>query len=103
MNVKLSVWKYRYEQGHASGHWSDKEHNFSLELEEQQIWDYVGDRYVHRLNQSKGDRKSVGADLHCSSTKECGTCGYEEDGLNGALVNSKTEEVRLFHCKKEVT
>ncbi|KAH6767007.1 GTP cyclohydrolase II [Perilla frutescens var. hirtella] len=84
----------RYEKGHASEHWSDKHHHFSLDLEKQQIWDYVGDRYVHRLNQSKADGKSVVANSRCSSVEECGTCGYGEDeGLAGALFSSKIEGI----------
>lgn len=89
---------YRYEKGHASGHWSDKHHLFSLDLEKQQIWDYVGDRYVHRLNQSKADGKSVAVNSCCSSVEECRTCGYGEDeGLDGALFSSKIEGVFLIH------
>ncbi|KAK4405118.1 Bifunctional riboflavin biosynthesis protein RIBA 1, chloroplastic [Sesamum angolense] len=84
----------RYEKGHASGHWSDKKHHFSLELEKQQIWDYVGDRYVHRLNQSKVDGKSVIVSSRCSSVEECGTCGCDEgEGLDGALFSSKIEGI----------
>lgn len=85
----------RYEKGHASGHWSDKQHHFSLDLEKQQIWDYVGDKYVHRLNQSKVDGKSIAVNSRCSSVEECGTCGYdeEEEGFNGALFSSKIEGV----------
>ncbi|KAL0454367.1 UNVERIFIED_CONTAM: BRAP2 RING ZnF UBP domain-containing protein 1 [Sesamum latifolium] len=83
-----------YEQGHASGHWSHKKHHFSLELEKQQIWDYVGDRYVHRLNQSKVDGKSVIVSSRCSSVEECGTCGCDEgEGLDGALFSSKIEGI----------
>ncbi|KAL0387129.1 UNVERIFIED_CONTAM: BRAP2 RING ZnF UBP domain-containing protein 1 [Sesamum radiatum] len=83
-----------YEKGHASGHWSDKKHHFSLELEKQQIWDYVGDRYVHRLNQSKVDGKSVIVSSRCSSVEECGTCGCDEgEGLDGALFSSKIEGI----------
>ncbi|XP_051132373.1 BRAP2 RING ZnF UBP domain-containing protein 1 [Andrographis paniculata] len=81
----------RYEKGHASGHWSDKKHRFSLELEKQQIWDYVGDRYVHRLNHSKVGRKSINMDSQCNSNEECGY--VEEEGLDNALLNSKIEGV----------
>lgn len=85
---------YRYEQGHASEHWSDKHHHFSLDLEKQQIWDYVGDKYVHRLNHSKAGVKSVAVNSQCTSVEECGTCGYSEDeGLAGALFSSKIEGV----------
>ncbi|KAK4424318.1 BRAP2 RING ZnF UBP domain-containing protein 1 [Sesamum alatum] len=84
----------RYEKGHASGHWSDKKHHFSLELEKQQIWDYVGDKYVHRLNQSKVDGKSVIVSSRCSSVEECGTCRCDEgEGLDGALFSSKIEGI----------
>ncbi|KAL6513139.1 hypothetical protein OROGR_020625 [Orobanche gracilis] len=94
----------RYEKGHASGHWSDTQHHFSLELEKQQIWDYVGDKYVHRLNQSKLDGKPVIVNSRCGSVEECGTCTYEEeeeDGLDGALFSSKIEGVQpLIHLEK---
>ncbi|XP_075475111.1 BRAP2 RING ZnF UBP domain-containing protein 1 [Primulina tabacum] len=84
----------RYEKGHASGHWSDKKHKFSLELETQQIWDYVGDKYVHRLNHSKIDGKSAIVNSRCSSVDEYGSHGYnEEEGLGGALISSKTEAI----------
>ncbi|KAL3532308.1 hypothetical protein ACH5RR_005829 [Cinchona calisaya] len=83
----------RYEKGHAIKHWNDTQHHFSLELETQQIWDYVGDKYVHRLNQSKADGKlAMMNSLYVSNDGECGTCGYEEDlGLDGALFSSKVE------------
>lgn len=98
--TKWFLW-YRYEKGHASGHWSDKHHHFSLELEKQQIWDYVGDKYVHRLNQSKVDGKSVITNSRCTSVEECETCGYhEEEGLDGVLFSSKIEGVLLIHFKK---
>ncbi|KAK4491201.1 hypothetical protein RD792_001933 [Penstemon davidsonii] len=83
----------RYEKAHASGHWSDKHHHFSLELEKQQIWDYVGDKYVHRLNQSKIDGKAAMLNSRCSSDKQCGTCLDDEEGLNGALFGSKIEAI----------
>ncbi|KAM7511526.1 hypothetical protein LguiB_010401 [Lonicera macranthoides] len=78
----------RYEEGHAIRHWNDSQHCYSLELETQQIWDYVGDKYVHRLNQSKIDAKSVSTNFRCS------TCGYNEDsGISSALVSSKGEAI----------
>ncbi|CAI9758942.1 unnamed protein product [Fraxinus pennsylvanica] len=84
----------RYEKGHASGHGSNKQHRFSLEVEKQQIWDYVGDKYVHRLNQSKVDGKSVMKSSHCSSVGECDTCGCDGGAeLDGALFDSKVEAI----------
>lgn len=85
----------RYEEGHAIRHWSDTQHHYSLELETQQIWDYIGDKYVHRLNQSKTDGKSIMMNPSCiSNDVECDTGAYEVDsGLDGALFSSKVEAV----------
>ncbi|KAI8895859.1 BRCA1-associated protein 2-domain-containing protein [Globomyces pollinis-pini] len=49
----------RYGQGHASKHYDDTAHVYSLELETQRVWDYAGDGYVHRLIQNKSDGKLV--------------------------------------------
>ncbi|CAI9100833.1 OLC1v1038015C2 [Oldenlandia corymbosa var. corymbosa] len=85
----------RYQEGHAIRHWNDTKHHFSLELESQQIWDYVEDKYVHRLNQSKADGKSVSMNSPLvSSDVGCGTCHFEGDsGLNTALFSSKVEAI----------
>ncbi|CAA2988580.1 BRCA1-associated, partial [Olea europaea subsp. europaea] len=84
----------RYEKGHVIGHWSDKQHCFTLEVEKQQIWDYVGERYVHRLNQSKGVGKSVMINSECNSIGERGTCGCDGgEELDGALFGSKVEVI----------
>jgi hypothetical protein len=34
-------------------HWRDTDHCYSLELDTQRVWDYLGDGYVHRLIASK--------------------------------------------------
>ncbi|PSS36109.1 BRCA1-associated protein [Actinidia chinensis var. chinensis] len=85
----------RYEERHAISHWKDTQHCYSLELETQQVWDYVGDSYVHRLNQSKTDGKSAMMSSRCMSHHvECGTCGCNEDsGISGALFDSKVEAI----------
>ena len=85
----------RYKEGHAKRHWQDTQHCYSLDLRTQQIWDYVGDNYVHRLNQSKTDGKSIDTNSCCMSFEgDCGTCGCSEDsGISGALFGSKVEAV----------
>ncbi|KAL3331922.1 hypothetical protein AABB24_032508, partial [Solanum stoloniferum] len=85
----------RYEKKHAIKHWTDAAHHYSLELETQQIWDYVGDKYVHRLNQSKGDSKLVTVNSRCTATEgECTTCGDDEDSsFSGALFSSKVDSI----------
>ncbi|KAJ3301206.1 hypothetical protein HDV03_001192, partial [Kappamyces sp. JEL0829] len=42
----------RYISGHARVHFEESGHVYSLELETQRVWDYVGDGYVHRLIQN---------------------------------------------------
>ncbi|XVE98357.1 hypothetical protein REPUB_Repub03eG0099400 [Reevesia pubescens] len=85
----------RYKEGHAVRHWKDTQHCYSLQLISQQIWDYVGDGYVHRLNQSKADGKSVEMNSHCMSIEgTCGSCGYGDDsGIKEAIYSSKVEEI----------
>ncbi|PKI52388.1 hypothetical protein CRG98_027216 [Punica granatum] len=85
----------RYKEKHAISHWKNMQHCYSLDLRTQQIWDYVGDTYVHRLNQSKADGKLSETNSRCVSLEgDCGTCGYSEDsGISGALLNSKVEAI----------
>ncbi|CAN1216952.1 BRAP2 RING ZnF UBP domain-containing protein 1, partial [Linum perenne] len=85
----------RYKEGHAIRHWQYTEHRYSLDLRTQQIWDYVGDNYVHRLNQSKAYDKSIDVNANCTSAEgDCATCECSEDsGFGGALYSSKVEAI----------
>lgn len=49
----------RYDGAHAFEHWKETAHAFSMDLNSQRVWDYVGDAYVHRIIQSKSDGKLV--------------------------------------------
>nr|GEW41783.1 BRCA1-associated protein [Tanacetum cinerariifolium] len=82
----------RYKKGHAIQHYRHADHCYSLELETQQIWDYVGDKYVHRLNQSKVGSKSTVTHHHCVSSEwECGD--KEDEEFGGALYSSKVDTI----------
>ncbi|KAI4335693.1 hypothetical protein L6164_014316 [Bauhinia variegata] len=87
----------RYKEGHAIRHWKNTQHCYSLDLRTQQIWDYVGDSYVHRLNQnqSKIDGKLGEMNFRCTSLEgDCGMCECgEHSGINGALFSSKVETI----------
>ncbi|GLT86171.1 hypothetical protein SLE2022_043280 [Rubroshorea leprosula] len=85
----------RYKEGHGIQHWKDTQHCYSLDLRTQQIWDYVGDRYAQRLNQSKVDGKAVEMNSHCMSHEgDCHTCECGEDsGISGAIYSSKVEAI----------
>lgn len=85
----------RYKEGHAIRHWKETQHCYSLDLETQRVWDYVGDTYVHRLNQSKSDGKLVDLNSHCRYVgDDCGTCECSEgSGISGALFSSKVDAI----------
>lgn len=40
-------------------HYLETSHCYSMNLGNNRVWDYVGDNYVHRLVQNKGDGKLV--------------------------------------------
>ncbi|TXG70138.1 hypothetical protein EZV62_005073 [Acer yangbiense] len=84
----------RYKGGHAIIHWKETQHCYSLELETQRVWDYVGDNYVHRLIQSKTDGNLVELNSYCSHTKDnCGSCDCVDSGISETLLNSKVEAI----------
>ncbi|XP_020589072.1 BRCA1-associated protein isoform X2 [Phalaenopsis equestris] len=85
----------RYKEGHAFRHWKDTQHCFSLDLETQRVWDYVGDNYVHRINQSKSDGELVKMKSNNRSFGDhCESCAFTEDsGISGALLRSKVEAI----------
>lgn len=49
----------RYDGAHAYEHFKESTHAFAMDLSTQRVWDYVGDAYVHRIIQNKGDGKLV--------------------------------------------
>ncbi|KAJ2819932.1 hypothetical protein IWW50_005269 [Coemansia erecta] len=53
----------RYANAHAKDHFEQTQHPYSMELDSQNVWDYVGDGYVHRLLQNAADRKVIALDV----------------------------------------
>ncbi|KAI9495110.1 hypothetical protein BDB00DRAFT_815946 [Zychaea mexicana] len=49
----------RYHDAHAYDHYMETGDSYALEIETQRIWDYTGDRYVHRLIQNMVDGSLV--------------------------------------------
>lgn len=49
----------RYINGHAHDHFSQTQHTYAMQLTDNQVWDYAGDNYVHRLIANKTDGKPV--------------------------------------------
>ncbi|KAK6267710.1 hypothetical protein QUC31_011870 [Theobroma cacao] len=84
----------RYKRGHAIIHWKETQHCYSLELETQRVWDYVGDNYVHRLIQSKTDGKLVELNSHCLHANDgCGSCDCADSGISEAILSCKAEVI----------
>ncbi|XP_022885467.1 BRCA1-associated protein [Olea europaea var. sylvestris] len=80
----------RYKGGHSITHWKETQHYYSIELETQRVWDYVGDNYVHRLIQSNIDGKLVELNHHCMPTDGiCGDCS----GGNDAILHSEVDAI----------
>ncbi|KAJ4745684.1 zinc finger (ubiquitin-hydrolase) domain-containing protein [Rhynchospora pubera] len=84
----------RYKEGHAFRHWKDTQHCYSLDLETHRVWDYVGDSYVHRLNQSKSDNKLNKLRSKQEPDEIYGSCACSEDsGFSGAILSSKVDTI----------
>jgi BRCA1-associated protein len=49
----------RYNGRHAYDHYEETGHCYAMNIGQQQIWDYAGDGYVHRLIQNKPDSKPI--------------------------------------------
>ncbi|KAJ2336971.1 hypothetical protein GGI00_000521 [Coemansia sp. RSA 2681] len=58
----------RYVNGHAKDHFNETQHPYSMELQSQCVWDYVGDGYVHRLLQNMADRKVIALDAYAPTS-----------------------------------
>ncbi|CAA6670217.1 unnamed protein product [Spirodela intermedia] len=87
----------RYREGHAIKHWKETQHCYSLELETQRVWDYVGDNYVHRLIQSKTDGKLVEFDCgHVADTCEICEGGADSEALFSSKIEAIFEEYNLL-------
>ncbi|CAM0901993.1 unnamed protein product [Alopecurus aequalis] len=85
----------RYKEGHSIRHWKATQHCYSLDLETQRVWDYVGDSYVHRLNHSKSDAKHAKFGSKCEySGGNCVNCSCNDDSdMGGVMFSSKTDTI----------
>ncbi|KAL1453831.1 hypothetical protein WDU94_010142 [Cyamophila willieti] len=85
----------RYVQGHAYQHFLDTAHCYAMQLGNNRVWDYVGDNFVHRLLQNKGDGKLVEG----TPTKPVDHLGEKMDSVQlefTYLLTSQLDSQRLF-------
>ena len=54
----------RYTSEHAQEHYLETQHNFAMALNDNRVWDYHGDYFVHRLIQNESSRKIIGPGAH---------------------------------------
>ncbi|XP_077971434.1 BRCA1-associated protein-like [Styela clava] len=57
----------RYTTEHAQQHYLETHHNYAMALNDNRVWDYAGDYFVHRLFQNKDDGKLVEQKQNCGS------------------------------------
>ncbi|WBW73856.1 ubiquitin-protein ligase E3, BRAP-like protein [Schizosaccharomyces osmophilus] len=93
----------RYHDAHAKQHYIESNHCYAMHLESQRVWDYAGDRYVHRLLQSELDGKVVELSNE-KSTGESSTSDQfnlkirEKMGLEYTqILTSQLESQRMFY------
>jgi hypothetical protein len=85
--------------GHSKQHYEDSLHAYSLEMDSQQVWDFAGDGYVHRLILTKGDAMKLSeAPDPTSTTSSDDMDNYERRGL--AHLSARAEE-EATHRKLE--
>nr|CAD7416961.1 unnamed protein product [Timema poppensis] len=88
----------RYVQGHAYKHYLETQHCYAMQLGNSRVWDYVGDNFVHRLLQNKGDGKLVEGHAPC---KQGGDEKLDSIQLEFTyLLTSQLDSQRLYFEEK---
>ncbi|PVZ99874.1 hypothetical protein BB558_004093 [Smittium angustum] len=80
----------RYKFGHARSHFVESGHIYSMELDSQRVWDYVGDSYVHRLLLNRTDGKLVELSAPASESYS------RENNNNRSRQNDFSEQNQLY-------
>jgi BRCA1-associated protein len=82
----------QFATSHARQHYDETLHAYALDTENQHVWDFAGQGYVHRLLQNKGDGKLVEVNDPNNTTSQ-------ERSLNPGLSDAQEEQV--VHRKLE--
>ncbi|KAI8371838.1 hypothetical protein BD560DRAFT_369572 [Blakeslea trispora] len=85
----------RYQEAHAYDHYMETGHLYTLEIETQRIWDYLGDCYVHRLIQNTVDGALVELPPKSPSTdQKMSTLSYYQDGSQNNNTDAQKSSSR---------
>ncbi|PVV03962.1 hypothetical protein BB560_001547 [Smittium megazygosporum] len=90
----------RYKSGHAREHFLQTGHIYSMDLDSQRVWDYVGDGYVHRILLNTNDGKLV----EVSAPETTPIDAFAESHLLGEDCQCQTnlnETVLGSHCQTD--
>lgn len=96
----------RYINGHAYDHFTQTQHTYAMQLTDNQVWDYAGDNYVHRLLANKTDGKPVeveGADAFRRAEEKVEAVQLEYTYLLTQQLESQRKyyEKLLRDCEKK--
>ncbi len=80
------------EANHIKGHYLLDLHAYALDIDTQQVWDFAGDGFVHRLIHNRADGKMVEVpDPRCSSAERPSHPYELSDVQEKRLVNGRLE------------
>lgn len=96
----------RYINGHAYDHFTQTQHTYAMQLTDNQVWDYAGDNYVHRLLANKTDGKPVeveGAEAYRQAEEKIEAVQLEYTYLLAQQLESQRKyyEKLLKDCDKQ--
>ncbi|ODQ81554.1 hypothetical protein BABINDRAFT_32137 [Babjeviella inositovora NRRL Y-12698] len=93
----------RYNKGHAVTHFAATGHCFAMDMQTQRVWDYAGDKYVHRLitNQSDGKLVELGPSRAGKVRHDIETldADYSKAAIDEDVLSSKIEAVGLEYSQ----
>lgn len=78
----------RYNGRHAQQHYQQTGHTFAMDMNDQHIWNYAGEHYVHRLLQDKSNGKLV----ELPSAFSSGRGQYHDDDMPWEKVEKMSHE-----------
>jgi hypothetical protein len=92
----------RYQQSHAVQHYQRTHHRYSIELQNQYIWDYIGDGYVHRAgwrtNATTTTPSNGPMTVDCSPSSMNDTLeDMPLDAEEQDMMNTKLQSIELYY------
>jgi BRCA1-associated protein len=82
---------HRFDTSHAGQHYSETLHAYALDTQNQHVYDFAGQGYVHRLVQNKEDGKLVEINDPYNSSQERSLTPGLSDAQEGEVVHRKLE------------